>query len=232
MKKRLKINGVIMFLATILLAVFPAFFFKPDELNLKDAIFEILGVALILLGQLIRVSARGFKSERSGNGHTLIEDGPYSVVRNPMYLGIFLICLGVIFMVFKLWVAFIFIAFFIIRYILLIRSEEKNLKSAFGESYARYCSRVTHRVFPSIRKLYFEDIREYLPLKFKWIKKEIGSIVAVLIFVVLADSFVGIKSGNILGYLRGLAWMAFVLLLFTCFSFYLSRFFEGKNGSD
>ena len=232
MKRRLKINGVIMFLATVLLAVFPAVFFNHENFHSKDTVLEILGVALILLGQLVRISARGFKSENSQNGHTLIQTGPYSMVRNPMYLGIFLIGLGVVLMLFKLWVIFIFIAFFTVRYILLIRSEEKKLRLLFSGTYALYCSKVPRRVFPSINELIFNDIREYLPLKFKWIRKEIGSVIAVLFLVILIESFVDIRNGNIVEYFKELAWLGVVIFLFICLSFYLSRFFENGNGVD
>ncbi len=232
MKRRLKINGVIMFLATVLLAVFPEVFFKNENFHSKDAIAEVFGVALILLGQLVRISARGFKSENSQNGHTLIQTGPYSMVRNPMYLGIFLIGLGVVLMLFKLWVIFIFIAFFTVRYILLIRSEEKKLKSLFSETYALYCSKVPRRVFPSVKELIFNDIREYLPLKFKWIRKEIGSVIAVLFLVILIESFEDIKNGNIEEYSKELAWLGIIIFLFICLSFYLSRFFENGKGAD
>ena len=94
MKKRLKINGFIMFIAVLLILIFPAIFFRKPGSYLYDSIMEIIGIVLILLGQFLRVSARGYKSEHSNNSRSLIQGGPYALVRNPMYLGI-LLCIGV-----------------------------------------------------------------------------------------------------------------------------------------
>ncbi|MFA5286673.1 MAG: isoprenylcysteine carboxylmethyltransferase family protein [Candidatus Omnitrophota bacterium] len=232
MKKRLKINGLVMFLATIFLASFPAVFLRKDITGSSDNIAEVLGIALILLGQLIRVSARGFKAEHSKNGNVLIKGGPYSLVRNPMYLGIFLIGLGVVLMLFKWWVVAIFIVFFIIRYILLIYQEEKKLKSLFPESYSVYCKEVPRRICPSINALLERDICEYIPLKLKWIKKEIGAIIIVLFLVLLVESWEGIKYGGIKEYLKELTGISAVIFLFICLTGYLSWCTFNQNDSN
>lgn len=232
MKKRLKINGLVMFLATILLASFPAVFLRKDITGSSDNIAEIVGIALILLGQLMRVSARGFKAEHSLNGNVLIKGGPYSLVRNPMYLGIFLIGLGVVLMLFKWWVVAIFIVFFIIRYILLIFQEEKKLKSLFPESYPVYCREVPRRIFPSINTLLEKDICEYIPLKLEWIKKEVGSIAAVLFLVLLVESWEDIQHGGIREYLKELVGISAVICLFVCLTGYLSWCTFNQNGSN
>lgn len=232
MKKRLKTNGLVMSLATILLAVFPAVFFRKNITGFSDNIAEVFGIVFILLGQLIRVSARGYKSENSKNGNALISGGPYSLVRNPMYLGIFLIGLGVVFMLFQWWVVAIFIAFFIIRYILLIYQEEKKLKSLFPESYPVYCKTVSHRIFPSVNALLERDICEYIPLKLGWIKKEIGSIIAVLSLVLLIEFWEEIKRGVMVEYLKELIGILVVIILFTALVGYLSRCTVNKHGTS
>jgi len=232
MKKRLKINGLVMFLATLLLAAFPAVFLRKDIAGSSDSIAEIFGIALILLGQLIRVSARGYKSEYSQNGNVLIKGGPYSLVRNPMYLGIFLIGLGVVLMLFQWWVVVIFIVFFVIRYLLLIYQEERKLKILFPVDYAAYCQDVPHRMRPSINALLERDIFEYIPIKLKWLKKEIGSIVAVLFLVLLLESWEDIKQSGIGEYLKELIGISVVISLFICLVGYLNRRTLNQNGAD
>jgi protein-S-isoprenylcysteine O-methyltransferase Ste14 len=91
MKKRIKINGIIMGLALILAIIFRNIFFRQNNPGLLENSLRITGLLSLFLGQLIRVSARGYKAEHSRNSHALIEGGPYQVVRNPMYLGILLI---------------------------------------------------------------------------------------------------------------------------------------------
>ena len=96
MKRRLKFNGIIIFATLVLLIIFPKFFMRKAGVGTLDGILVITGIALILLGQLFRLSARGYKAQHSREGQALIQGGPYSLVRNPMYLGILLIGLTVI----------------------------------------------------------------------------------------------------------------------------------------
>jgi len=64
-KKRLKVNGVIMGFAALAIAFFPRFFLRVYSGSIQEDILEALGFAFILLGQIIRVSARGYKAEHS-----------------------------------------------------------------------------------------------------------------------------------------------------------------------
>ncbi len=188
MKQRLKINGVIIVTALAVLALFPAFFLGDEASSGIDAGFDFLGMTLIALGQLTRISARGHKAERSGQGDRLVQDGPYSLVRNPMYLGILLIELGLVVILFKWWVGVVFGGVFIFRYILLMRSEEKKLVVLFGEEYSRYMSRVP-RLIPSLRGTSGQDISVYLPLKRRWVMREIGAVIAVIVPVFLIEAW-------------------------------------------
>lgn len=188
-----------MFCAFLLILFFPAVFFHQGKMPAVNAALGVVGIAFILLGQIIRVSSRGYKSEHSHNGNALIQGGPYALVRNPMYLGILFIGFGIVAMLFKWWVAGIFLAVFIIRYILLIFKEEEKLKAAFPREYPEYRKRVP-RLLPSLPVLLQKDIRAILPLKLSWVRKEIGSILAVLILVLLAASWQEIKSRGLCHY--------------------------------
>jgi protein-S-isoprenylcysteine O-methyltransferase Ste14 len=229
MKKRLKINGIIIFCATVIVAFFPKVFFRSHGSGtILEEYIEIMGFSLILLGQIIRVSARGYKAEHSREGQVLIQGGPYQVVRNPMYLGIFLIGLGVVLAVFKLWVAVIFIMIFVIRYILLMYKEEKKLRSAFPDAYRQYCQKVP-RILPKLSTLINLDISEYLPIKLSWFKKEIGSILALLFFTLLVGSWEDISREGIAAYLRNGIWLFFTFVLFIIFVILLSKRTDNEN---
>lgn len=222
MKRRLKITGFIVFLIILLIVLFPVVFFRRPELTSWDEIAEIFGITFILLGQIFRVSGRGYKSECSKNGYLLIQSGPYAVVRNPMYLGILLIGLGIVSMLFKWWVVVIFLCVFIWRYLLLIFKEEKKLLSMFAQTYQDYQQRVP-RILPSLSTILHKDVAEYLPLKLPWLKKEIGSILAVLSGVLFLESWEDIKSEGIGIYLRELIGFFTIIILFLCLVIYLSR---------
>ncbi|MFA4984767.1 MAG: isoprenylcysteine carboxylmethyltransferase family protein [Candidatus Omnitrophota bacterium] len=222
MKKRLKVNGFIMALAVLLIAAFPRLFLRPCEPRPWGELAEILGVTFILLGQLFRTSARGYKSEHSREGQLLIQGGPYSLVRNPMYLGILLIGLGVVLMLFEWWVASIFLAIFIVRYILLIFKEEKKLLALFPEEYPSYSSRVP-RLLPSLGAMLHKDIAEYLPLRPCWLRREIGTVLAVLLATILLESLGDIKREGVAVYFKESIGIALIILFFAVLYIYLSK---------
>ncbi|MCX5714907.1 MAG: isoprenylcysteine carboxylmethyltransferase family protein [Candidatus Omnitrophica bacterium] len=188
MKKRLKINGILIAIAAVLVIIFPKIFLQGRSINLSAWFIRICGIILIILGQLLRISARGYKAENSGNGSQLIQGGPYLVVRNPMYLGIFFIGAGLGLAVFQYWVICIFMVIFTIRYVILAFTEEKKLLGLFGDDYTRYCKKVP-RFFPSFNSLFRYNIGEYLPLKSSWFYREIGSMVAVLVAALLFSAW-------------------------------------------
>jgi len=174
------------------------------------------------LGQILRASSRGYKSEHSQEGGFLIQGGPYALVRNPMYLGILLIGLGIVALIFKWWVAGVFLVIFIIRYIRLIFKEEKKLLGIFGQAYQEYCSQVP-RILPRIVTLLKTEIAEYLPLKLPWIKKEIGTILAILLPAVLLESWEDIKNEGLTQYCGEAIAIIITLALFIILAVYLSK---------
>jgi protein-S-isoprenylcysteine O-methyltransferase Ste14 len=211
-----------MFIAVLLISFFPTLFFRHTKEEFLDGVIELFGVVFILLGQIFRVSARGYKSEYSRNGNLLIQGGPYALVRNPMYLGILLIGLGIVLALFNWWVVAIFLLIFATRYVSLIFKEEKRLLARFSKEYADYRGKVPC-IFPPIRMLLQNDISEYLPLKLSWLKKEIGSILAVLFMVVLLESWEDIKREGPKVYFAEAAMLTATVILFVGLIIYLNR---------
>ena len=83
--------------------------------------------------------------------HGLVTTGAYGFVRNPMYLGVFLIWLaaGV---AFESFVVLLIAALYVIpAYIMYIKSEETMLVQEFGDDYRRYCDRVG-RILPRLNR--------------------------------------------------------------------------------
>ena len=222
MKKRLKINGLIMFLACVSVAVFPQVFFRNKEISPFDEFAEIIGIALMLLGQIFRISARGYKSEHSQEGIKLIQGGPYALVRNPMYLGIILIGIGMVLVLFNWWVALVFLLIFIVRYYFLIFKEEKKLISLFPNEYRVYMKRVP-RLLPSLYVILNKDMREYLPVKSSWLKKEIGTILTILLMTIFIESWEDIKNEGLSAYFREAVLIISTIALFILLVIYLAR---------
>jgi protein-S-isoprenylcysteine O-methyltransferase Ste14 len=214
--------------AGLAIVFFPRFFLRVYSGSIQEDILEALGFAFILLGQIIRVSARGYKAEHSQDSRALIQSGPYQVVRNPMYLGIFLIGLGVVLAVFRWWAIMVFVAVFIIRYILLIYKEEKKLFAIFPQAYPEYCRKVP-RIFPSMFNIIKLDIIEYLPIKIIWFKKEIGSILTLLLLTLLVKSWEEIAKEGVRGYLQQSIWLFLTFILFIILIFFLSHRTSKQN---
>lgn len=222
MKRRLKINGLIILLACILLILFPAVFLRSTKEASWDKLAEISGIAFILLGQIFRASSRGYKSENSGSGHSLIQSGPYALVRNPMYLGILFIGLGTVLVLFNWWILVVFLCIFIWRYLFLIFKEEKKLLAMFPQDYEDYRQKVP-RLLPPPAAVLQKDIVEYLPLKLSWLKKEIGSILAVLLIVLFLEGWKDVKSEGIEVYLKEAILYLTIIILFIFLIIYLIR---------
>jgi protein-S-isoprenylcysteine O-methyltransferase Ste14 len=222
MKKRLKINGIIITAALFLIVLFPSVFIRRCYWDSPDDAIEVMGLVFILLGQLLRTSARGYKAEYSRDGQDLVSGGPYSLVRNPMYLGIFFIGLGIVLVIFYWWAALIFLAGFAVRYVMLLFNEERKLLRLFGNKYVAY-QKTVPRLFPSFRALLQKDISEYLPLKWRWIKKEIGTVVAVLLLVEVIESFEEWRLEGIKSLFYESFMFVVVLFLFLCLGAYLHR---------
>jgi protein-S-isoprenylcysteine O-methyltransferase Ste14 len=72
----------------------------------------------------------------------LVEEGPFKLTRNPMYLGFTVLYLGIAFVANAFW-PFVFLPEAIaLTYLFAIRLEEAYLVREFGDAYKEYCSRV------------------------------------------------------------------------------------------
>lgn len=119
----------------------------------NPTVFSVsLGIVFIVTGEFLRiysVSYIGAKSRTRGHGtgSELIQDGPYALTRNPLYLANFLICMGFAFFSGQLWFLLVTAILFYVQYSYIIQFEEEVLQAKFSEAYEAYCDRVP-RLFP------------------------------------------------------------------------------------
>jgi len=72
----------------------------------------------------------------------IVSDGPYALTRNPMYLGMVFIYIGIAFLIRSPW-ALVLLPLVVLGVDrLVIAKEERYLRGKFGETYVNYCSRV------------------------------------------------------------------------------------------
>lgn len=111
-----------------------------------------LGIAFVLLGELIRLWANGYVGHRKV-GRTklhlkeskigqLITAGPYAFVRHPLYFGTFLIGAGFCVIVGDLWLSLAALVFFFRVYLRKMWEEERRLMHEWGPAYRAYHRRV------------------------------------------------------------------------------------------
>ena len=112
----------------------------------RDAFTWGPGLLLLACGEGLRlwgvaVVGKGSRTRGSGVGR-LATFGPYAYVRNPLYLGNFLLTLGATCISELLWLIPVMIALFAVQYIPIVYWEESILADRFGPAYAVYSQRV------------------------------------------------------------------------------------------
>jgi protein-S-isoprenylcysteine O-methyltransferase Ste14 len=112
------------------------------------------GVALSLAGGLLRVYPVFVLGDRFSGlvaiqpGHRLVTTGIYGLVRNPSYLGLLINSTGWA-LAFRSGVGLALTALLLPPLLARIRSEERMLRSQFGDEYDAYCAR-TWRLIPGL----------------------------------------------------------------------------------
>lgn len=102
-----------------------------------------LGCFLIFCGELIRIYSVSFiggisRTRKGSLGERLVTNGAFSMVRNPLYVGNFLILLGVGVFGSVPWLLVLSMAFFVFQYYFIVQYEEKLLEDKFQEEFRSY----------------------------------------------------------------------------------------------
>ena len=105
---------------------------------------EMLGYFLLAAAALWRIWCALFIAG-SKDGE-LATGGPYSIVRNPLYLGNLAGAVGFGFAVEQPYLAALLGLVFALFYPSVVAREEARLAAIFGERYGKYCARVPHWV--------------------------------------------------------------------------------------
>ena len=135
---------------------------KPFPLTFSPSVqvvMLIVGALLYFPGMLFLLWARltlgknyfvstGFGAQLF-KGHQLITNGPYAIVRHPMYEGLILAALGSL-LIYTTWTTVYFACFAPLMFFR-ARREEKALSAEFGEQWQEYCKRVPAFI-PQLRK--------------------------------------------------------------------------------
>jgi protein-S-isoprenylcysteine O-methyltransferase Ste14 len=120
-------------LRAVWLLVLPFLWFaRPTPASLS------VGAGLAALGVLVRAFAAGYIHK----DRQLTTTGPYARTRNPLYLGTFLLGLGVTIGGGRWIFVAVFLVFFALVYGRTIRNEARHLEGLFGDAYRHYARHV------------------------------------------------------------------------------------------
>jgi protein-S-isoprenylcysteine O-methyltransferase Ste14 len=123
-----------------------AILFIPGSQNVAPTPLWLLGAVLVLAGEAVRLWAvhhigviSRTRSDRLG---PLISTGPFSLVRNPLYLGNVALWVGFAMSARLLWLAPLILIVLGLEYHAIVRWEEQLLTARLGDSYRAYAARV------------------------------------------------------------------------------------------
>lgn len=171
----------------------------PLEETSYEIYFEIFCLAVSLLGLAVRVitvghtpantSGRNVKEQVADRLNTT---GMYSIVRNPLYLGNFLIWLGLAMLTMNVWFIAAFVFLYWIYYERIIFAEEQYLTRKFGSVYEEWADN-TPCFIPRFRNYRKAE------LSFNWkkaVKKEKNGLLALLLVFSAFDIIGELVSGE------------------------------------
>jgi len=114
----------------------------PWPISVTIAVACVLAFVALAFPAVARFRRAGTSENPFRPSTALVVDGPYRITRNPMYLGMAVLYVGVAFVLGLMW-AFLFLPFAVIAVDrLVIAREEPYLERKFGEEYVEYKRRV------------------------------------------------------------------------------------------
>jgi protein-S-isoprenylcysteine O-methyltransferase Ste14 len=141
-RRRILLSGI---LFALLIGQDVAFGPKPHDLaNVRDPL-SVAGVLMVLSGLALRSWAAGILRKDK----ELTVTGPYRLIRNPLYVGSFLMMFGFCALIGDVSNVFLMAGPLVVLYVIKVRQEERLLARLFPEQWIEY-SRTTPRFFPRL----------------------------------------------------------------------------------
>jgi protein-S-isoprenylcysteine O-methyltransferase Ste14 len=159
-----------------------------------DDLWLVVCIGVSFIGFLIRAYTIGYapggtsgRNTKGQRADTLNTTGAYSLVRNPLYLGNFLITLGVSMYPRVWWLVLIYVLLFWLFYERIIYLEEGFLREKFGKTWESWAAR-TPAIVPKLKGFR----RPFLPFS---IRNVLSKENHVFINIVLAYAFLVMLRG-------------------------------------
>jgi protein-S-isoprenylcysteine O-methyltransferase Ste14 len=218
-------------LATVAFVLGGVGYFKyPYGSHLLDELWEALCLLISFCGLALRALTIGHAASRTSGRNTaqqvaaaLNTAGMYSIVRNPLYLGNFLMALGVMLFLRVWWIPAIYVLVFALYYERIIFAEEMFLRRKFGPRYVAWASQ-TPAFLPRFSLWHPAD------LPFRWrrvLRREYHGVIAIVASMFLLEAAGDLRAGRAFE-LDGL-WA--VVLPLALGSYLVFRFLHKRTGA-
>ena len=180
----LRISVILIIIFIILDNNFSAYTLDID-MN-TSILFSYIGFTLVVLGGFGRIWAslylEGFKTKK------LIKEGPYSMVRNPLYFFSLMLFLGMCFAIKSIAISVALLLVFVLFHVPTILNEEKVLSNTHDESYRAYYES-TPRLIPNLFKYKKTESTDIIQVRIKSINKRLWEVIGYLFLFTLIDFF-------------------------------------------
>ena len=201
----------------------------PRGSHSLDELWEVLCLMVSFSGLAVRVLTIGYAAPGTSGRNTsrqvaadLNTTGMYSVMRNPLYLGNFLMVLGVMLFLRVWWIPVIYMLLFALYYERIIFAEEMFLRKKFGSRYLDWASQ-TPAFLPRFNRWQPPNA------PFRWrkvLRREYHGVLAVALSMFLLEAVGDLCVGH--GLELDTLWAIFLPLAFG--SYAVIRFLHKRTG--
>ncbi|EMF81457.1 phospholipid methyltransferase [Leptospira weilii serovar Topaz str. LT2116] len=180
------IPGIILVLC---LGLLPFYRFPGDSYN-YHLYYQSFCFVISILGLFVRSFVIGYAPARTSGRNTkeqvadlVNQEGIYSLIRHPLYVGNFLMYLGAVLFLKNFLIAAVFILFFWVYYERIMFAEEQFLRKKFGEAYLSWANNV-----PAFIPKFGDYKKPTLPFSVRnVIKREYPSLFGILVIFSVFD---------------------------------------------
>jgi len=154
-------------------------------------LLDSLGFVLVVVAAFGRIWSSlyisGYKEDR------IVSEGPYAIVRNPLYVFSFLGALGLALATKHVAILAVVAATFVLYYPLVVLTEERNLQRKFGQAFWDYATK-TPRFFP--RRFQLAEPDTY-PVRPRHVRRSLQQIILFFWFFLLLHLIAGIQQNGL-----------------------------------